>query len=86
MSLRAYPVGSGSMKLYWTKPAEANGILTGYRIYYQVVNGSKLDPLREREPRVSDPNELQAKLPGLLPDTKYRIHIRATTKAGEGLK
>ena len=86
MSLEAFPIGSSAMQLVWTKPAEANGIVTGHRIYYQVVNGSSLEPELERQPHVTNADATSAKLPGLIPETKYRIHIRATTRAGEGQK
>ncbi|KAG7203224.1 hypothetical protein KM043_010327 [Ampulex compressa] len=38
----------------------------------------------ERKPEVTDPEATSAKLAALAPDTKYRVHIRATTKSGEG--
>jgi hypothetical protein len=38
----------------------------------------------EREPHISDPNQTRSKLAGLEPGTKYRLHIKATTNAGEG--
>ncbi|XP_034938315.1 neuroglian isoform X2 [Chelonus insularis] len=85
LSLDAYPMGSSALYLKWTKPAEANGILTGYRIYYQVVDGTSLGPLLERQPHITNPETTSAKLPRLAPNTKYRVHIRATTNAGEGV-
>lgn len=77
-------MGSSALFLVWTRPAEPNGILTGYRIYYQVVNGTKLEALLERKPYVMDPEATSAKLAALAPHTKYRVHIRATTRVGEG--
>ncbi len=62
-----------------------NGILTGYRIYYQEVEGTRLGPLLEREPRIMKKNIDKAKLAGLRPHSKYRVTIRATTSAGEGM-
>lgn len=84
LSLEAFPMGSSALFLVWTRPAEPNGILTGYKIYYRVVNGTKLGPLLERKPHVMDPQATSAKLPALAPDTIYRVHLRATTKVGEG--
>lgn len=84
LSLEAFPMGSSALFLVWTRPAEPNGILTGYRIYYQVVNGTKLGTLLERKPHVINPDATTAKLAGLAPDTIYRVHIRATTRIGEG--
>lgn len=83
-SLEAIPMGSSALYLVWKKPEQPNGILTGYKIYYQTVKGTKVGDLIEREPHISDPNQTSAKLAGLEPGTKYRIHIKATTNAGEG--
>lgn len=47
------------------------------------MSGTALGPLQERK-KVIDPKFDRAKLAGLEPNTKYRIEIRAMTKAGEG--
>jgi hypothetical protein len=80
----AYPLGASSLYLIWRKPEQPNGILRGYRIYYQKVTGTEVGPLMERNPTITDPNASTAKLAGLEASTKYRIHIRATTNVGEG--
>ncbi|XP_063976929.1 neuroglian-like isoform X2 [Diachasmimorpha longicaudata] len=85
LSLDAYPLGCCALWLRWTKPAEPNGRLTGYRIYYQMVNGTRLGALLERQPHVLDPQATATKLASLKPETKYRVHIKATTNAGEGV-
>ncbi|KAK0095060.1 hypothetical protein PV326_009321 [Microctonus aethiopoides] len=85
LSFVVYPIGSSALHLKWTKPAESNGILTGYRIYYQEVNGTALGPLLERQSHITNPETTSAKLATLAPNTKYRVHIRATTNAGEGV-
>ncbi|XP_068626335.1 neuroglian isoform X1 [Battus philenor] len=84
-SFEVYPIGSSAMLLKWDKPIEENGVLTGYKIYYQKVTGTALGPLQERKKEI-DPKFDRAKLAGLEPNTKYRIEIRAKTKAGEGDK
>ncbi|KAL1110491.1 hypothetical protein AAG570_008019, partial [Ranatra chinensis] len=76
-SAEAIPMGSSALLLLWKKPEETNGI------YYQTVTGTKVGPLIEKPP-INDPNQTRAKLAGLEPATKYRIHINATTAAGEG--
>lgn len=81
--LEAYPMGSSAFLLAWQKPDQPNGILTGYKIYYAVVNGTHVGNKIAREPQINDPEQLQAKLSGLKPNTKYRIYITATTAAGE---
>ncbi|XP_026272122.1 neuroglian isoform X2 [Frankliniella occidentalis] len=83
-SFEALPMGSSALYLIWKKPEQENGILTGYKIYYQMVKGTKVGTLIEREPHILDPKATRAKLAGLEPNTKYRIHIKATTRAGEG--
>lgn len=83
-SFEALPLGSSAFLLSWKRPLQPNGVLTGYKIYYEMVNGTRLENKQEREPHIDDPRVLRAKLAGLKADTKYRIHITATTKAGEG--
>lgn len=83
-SFDAFPLGSSAFWLTWKKPLQPNGQLTGYKIYYEMVNGTRLEAKQEREPHINDPRILGAKLAGLANSTKYRIHIAATTKAGEG--
>lgn len=81
--LEASPLGSSALYLNWKLPLESNGILTGYRIYYEEVQGTHLGTKMERPP-VTDPDEIEAKLAPLQPGTKYRITIRATTNKGQG--
>lgn len=83
-SLDAFPLGSSAFLLVWKPPLETNGILTGYKIYYQTVNGTEFGALRERSEQITDPNQTQAKLADLQQATKYRIYINATTRAGQG--
>ena len=84
-SLECYPMGSSALLLAWKPPQEINGVLTGYRIYYQEVTGeSELGSLKERHPKVKD-SAGKAKLAGLNPHSKYRVTIKATTRAGEGI-
>lgn len=83
-SFDAKPWGSSAFQLSWKRPLHPNGNLTGYKIYYEQVNGTRLENKQEREPHIDDPRQLQCKLAGLQPNTKYRLHITATTRAGEG--
>lgn len=80
----AVPMGSSSFYLRWQKPLEVNGILKGYRIYYEEVHGTQLGPKLEKRPAISDPLSTRTKLVGLKPATKYRITIHATTGMGQG--
>ncbi|XP_043247428.1 neuroglian-like [Amphibalanus amphitrite] len=83
-SLEAIPMGSSAFFLIWKKPLEPNGILTGYKIQYQTVQNLTMGPLLDRTPHIDDPRVTRAKLATLKPSTKYRIHVRALTAAGEG--
>jgi len=83
--LECFAMGSSALLLAWKKPQEVNGVLTGYRIYYQEVDGTRLGPLLEREPRILTNRTGKAKLAGLRPHSKYRVTIKATTTAGEGM-
>ena len=80
----AVPLGSSAFYLIWKRPEEPNGDLTGYKIFYEKVEGTRLGPQMEKEPPITDPSVTKAKLAGLEPNTKYRLHIKATTKKGEG--
>lgn len=81
----AIPMGSSALYLIWKKPLEPNGILTGYKIYYEEVNGTELGQRLERSPPIDDPREARAKLAGLHADTKYRVTIQAKTSKGAGV-
>ncbi|XP_063707327.1 neuroglian isoform X2 [Culicoides brevitarsis] len=83
-SLEVFPLGSSAFHLKWKKPLQPNGKLTGYRIYYQEVDGTQLQEKKERKPAIDDPKVLSTKLAGLKENTKYRVHVVATTQAGEG--
>uniref|UniRef100_A0A8D8XH54 Neuroglian n=2 Tax=Cacopsylla melanoneura TaxID=428564 RepID=A0A8D8XH54_9HEMI len=83
-SLEAIPLGASAFYLKWVKPEQPNGVLQGYKIKYQSVKGTKVGPLLERLPYLTDPSRTTAKLAGLEPATKYRIHIAGYTKAGDG--
>lgn len=83
-SFEAYQMGTSALYLVWKKPEQPNGNLNGYKIYYQEVKGTSVGPILEREPHITDPRQNRAKLAGLKPNTKYRLTIRATTRAGEG--
>ncbi|CAG2175648.1 unnamed protein product [Oppiella nova] len=77
-------LGSNALYLFWGRPEEPNGILTGFRIFYQKVLGTQLDSRLERSPKIEDPLTTNARLAGLMPQTKYRVTIHATTTKGLG--
>ena len=83
--LDAVPMGSSSFYLRWQKPYDINGVLRGYRIYYEEVHGTQLGPKLEKHPEISDPTATRTKLVGLKSATKYRITIQARTNVGQGI-
>lgn len=83
-SLDAYQMGTSALYLVWKKPEQPNGILNGYRIFYQIITGTAAGPEIERTPPITDPRQQRAKLANLQPNTKYRLTVKATTKMGDG--
>ncbi|XP_054883250.1 neurofascin homolog (chicken) a isoform X19 [Poeciliopsis prolifica] len=70
-----------TLYLEWGKPLEPNGILVGYQLAYQRVNGSRLGPQQIETFR---PNETDFVL--RLPDrnARYKFNLSALTKVGKG--
>lgn len=83
-SLIASPMGSSAFYLVWKKPERPNGVLKGYEIDYEELDGTQLKEKVRRNPSIDDPHESKAKLAGLKPNTRYRITITGKTSAGEG--
>lgn len=48
------------------------------------VEALELGALHDREEQINDPYATTAVLSGLLPDTKYRVHVYARTEYGRG--
>ncbi|XP_061639734.1 neurofascin homolog (chicken) a isoform X19 [Phyllopteryx taeniolatus] len=73
--------GFDSIHLEWDKPLEPNGLLIGYQLKYQTVNGS-----RQGRPRLETflPNVTEFTL--RLPDrsTRYNFYLSALTQVGAG--
>ncbi|XP_017292615.1 neurofascin homolog (chicken) a isoform X12 [Kryptolebias marmoratus] len=70
-----------TIHLKWDKPLEPNGIIIGYQLNYQTVNGSRLGPLKIE---TFQPNETQFTL--RVPDrsTRYKFMLSARTQKGAG--
>lgn len=83
-SFEGVPMGANAIYLYWSPPDEPNGKITGYRIFYETVEGTELGTRQEKFPRIDDPKITGVKLGNLKPGTKYRITIRSITKVGMG--
>ncbi|XP_041638598.1 neurofascin homolog (chicken) a isoform X2 [Cheilinus undulatus] len=78
---RIKPRSFDTLQLEWDKPLEPNGILIGYQLKYQTVNGS-----RAGRPQVETflPNVTEFKF--RLPDrsTRYKFYLSAITQVGAG--
>lgn len=81
--INAVPMGRSALLVYWEKPIEINGELIGYSVFYEEMNGTRVENKIESKPR---PNESQTRvrLGHLKPDTTYRITVHALTRAGQG--
>jgi len=53
-------------------------------LYTITVQGLEVGAMHDRDDQVQDPGATFAVLSGLLPDTKYRVHIYAMTFQGRG--
>ncbi|XP_018620979.1 neuronal cell adhesion molecule-like isoform X9 [Scleropages formosus] len=70
-----------SLTLEWGPPSERNGILTGYTLKYQTLNGTELGQLKEIS---LDSNQTTVTLLNLKYSTRYRFSLSANTAKGEG--
>ncbi|KAH3820533.1 hypothetical protein DPMN_122277, partial [Dreissena polymorpha] len=77
---------SNSFSLQWLplEVEDRHGIILGYDIAYQRMEGLELGALHDRDEQINDPYTTQAVLTGLLPDVKYRVYIFARTTLGRG--
>ena len=48
------------------------------------VDGLSTGSLHDRSEQIDDPNAVSAVLSGLLPETKYRVHVFGRTRYGRG--
>ncbi|XP_041818852.1 neurofascin homolog (chicken) a [Chelmon rostratus] len=73
--------GFDTIHLDWDKPLEPNGILIGYQLKYQTVNGSRMGRLQLEQflPNVTD---FTLRLPDR--STRYKFHLSALTQVGAG--
>ncbi|XP_028432400.1 neurofascin homolog (chicken) a [Perca flavescens] len=70
-----------TIHLEWDKPLEPNGILIGYQLKYQTVNGSRVGhpKLETFSPNVT---EFTLRLPDR--STRYKFYLSALTQVGAG--
>ncbi|ESO86619.1 hypothetical protein LOTGIDRAFT_128794, partial [Lottia gigantea] len=79
-------INSTTIFVEWQPPANANGIIRGYQVYYVEVN-------RNDEPISSAPyydtysgDKREAVITGLNPDTRIMVNVAAYTRKGDGIR
>ncbi|CAM9867975.1 unnamed protein product [Lampetra fluviatilis] len=82
--LRIQSITFNSATLVWAPPLQPHGVITGYVLHYQSINGSgpELGPPARVE--LARPNVTSHTLDGLRRNTRYRFGVSARTRAGEG--
>ncbi|XP_063331022.1 neurofascin homolog (chicken) a isoform X17 [Pelmatolapia mariae] len=70
-----------TIHLEWAKPLEPNGILTGYQLKYQTVNGSKVGPF-QLETFFPNVTEFFLRVPDR--SSRYKFFLSALTQVGKG--
>ncbi|ESO96246.1 hypothetical protein LOTGIDRAFT_174928 [Lottia gigantea] len=78
----AVNVGSTHFTLHWGEPKEKNGIITGYDLGYQRVNGIMYEETKIAEK--VDSRTRRTYLGGLEPGTNYRLYLWGRTQQGRG--
>ncbi|XP_054161906.1 tyrosine-protein phosphatase Lar-like isoform X2 [Oppia nitens] len=86
--VRATALNSTSILVEWLAPIhkEQNGLIRGYQIHVQEVNGNGdliNDPIRFD---VADGMAEEYNITGLQPDTDYAIQVAAVTRKGDGTR
>ncbi|XP_043479627.1 tyrosine-protein phosphatase 99A isoform X2 [Leptopilina heterotoma] len=81
LDLIARGITSFTIDLSWSKPEHANGVITGYRIYYMHSNFTDVKTHKIAD---EDPKSIDFTLDELLPFTEYNIWVKAFTWKNEG--
>ncbi|KAM3877649.1 neurofascin homolog (chicken) a [Diretmus argenteus] len=79
--LRMNRRSSDTIHLAWDKPLEPNGILIGYQLKYQTVNGSRVGR-PQQESFLPNMTEFTLRLPDR--STRYKFYLSALTQVGAG--
>ncbi|XP_041349056.1 neuroglian-like isoform X2 [Gigantopelta aegis] len=75
--------GSTHLLLEWGPPTEPNGVVTGYEVGYQKIEGFRLGDSEIAE-QIDDPKTRRIFLGGLEEDSTYRVFVYGLTKQGNG--
>lgn len=66
----------------WEKMSTINGTISNYTVYY--IDGPASTPIEYWKNLTVPGNTTTANLPGLAPNTRYFVEVRAATSAGYG--
>ncbi|XP_078687345.1 usherin-like isoform X3 [Branchiostoma floridae x Branchiostoma belcheri] len=78
MDVEANAVDSQSIRINWQPPAEPNGNILGYNIYYTTEGEAS------NNQQTVGPDDTTYVIEGLRPSTQYAITLTAFTEAGQG--
>ncbi|XP_014340104.1 neurofascin homolog (chicken) a isoform X4 [Latimeria chalumnae] len=79
--LRIRQPNQETMVLDWGHPEHPNGIITGYTLKYQTVNGTRVGRLKAEN---FSPNQTTFTLQRADPITRYKFYLSAKTQVGSG--
>ncbi|CAH2316366.1 neural cell adhesion molecule L1 isoform X1 [Pelobates cultripes] len=75
-------LSDSSLTLTWGPPDSANGILTGYEIYYEIVNSTNIGE-KSFSQTINDPLQQNWTVTNISSNYTYRFYLYATTSAGQ---
>ncbi|XP_076619526.1 putative receptor-type tyrosine-protein phosphatase mosPTP-1 isoform X3 [Colletes latitarsis] len=81
LNLSSHGITSTTIELSWSEPENANGIISGYRVYYMHSNYTDVQMYKTNE---SDGPVIEFVLKQLNPDTEYEIWVKVHTWKFEG--
>ncbi|KAJ7998564.1 hypothetical protein DPEC_G00206220 [Dallia pectoralis] len=80
---RVTDVQKHMVSLTWAPPAEASGVLTGYRLDYQLINNTEEVGVLQSV-NISNPGTTAWTLRDLEPVSRYKFYLRSCTRVGCG--
>ncbi|XP_053972725.1 tyrosine-protein phosphatase 99A-like isoform X1 [Hylaeus volcanicus] len=83
LNLSSHGITSKTIELSWAEPESANGIISGYRVYYMHSNFTDVQMYKTND-YDSNGSIIEFVLKRLEPDTEYKIWVKAFTWKYEG--
>ncbi|XP_019911406.1 neural cell adhesion molecule L1-like protein isoform X4 [Esox lucius] len=80
---RVKDVQKHTVTLTWAPPTETNGVLTGYKLEYQLINNTEEVGVLQLV-NISNPGTTAWTLRDLEPVSRYKFYLRSCTRAGCG--